>query len=124
MMAIDGTAEVSDGIAEIFPTSHRHRPTRDNCPGGLPFAGATEDRCLLVEVQGELCGIHTDWDIALRVTGLGGDPQQTTVWDVMTPHPVRISVDNTLHELTMLMHCHLVRHVPILDEKGEWDCHA
>jgi hypothetical protein len=42
----------------------------------------------------------------------------------MTPHPVRISVDNTLHELTMLMHCHLVRHVPMLDEKGEWDCHA
>jgi hypothetical protein len=46
------------------------------------------------------------------------------VWDGMTPHPVRISVDNTLHDLTMLMPCHLVRHVPMLDEKGEWDCHA
>jgi CBS domain-containing protein len=75
--------------------------------------------CLLVEERGKLCGILTDRDIALRVTGGGKDPQQTTVWDVMTPNPVRIPVDHTLHELTMLMHRAHVRRMPIIDESGK-----
>jgi CBS domain-containing protein len=74
--------------------------------------------CLLVEEQGALCGILTDRDIALRVTGRGKDPQQTTVWDIMTPNPVRIPVDSTLHELTMLMHRQHVRRMPIIDASG------
>jgi CBS domain-containing protein len=74
--------------------------------------------CLLVEEHGKLCGILTDRDIALRVTGQGKDPQQTTVWNVMTPNPVRIRADHTLHELTMLMHQEHVRRVPILDGSG------
>jgi CBS domain-containing protein len=74
--------------------------------------------CLLVEEHSKLCGILTDRDIALRVTGQGKDPQQTTVWDVITPNPVRIQADHTLHELTMLMHEEHVRRVPILDGSG------
>jgi CBS domain-containing protein len=75
--------------------------------------------CLLVEMQGKLCGILTDRDIALKVTGGGRDPQQTTVWEVMTPNPIRIAVDHTLHELTSLMHREHVRRVPIIDESGK-----
>jgi CBS domain-containing protein len=75
--------------------------------------------CLLVEEQGALCGMLTDRDIALRVTGRGRDPGQTTVWDVMTPNPVRMSVDRTLHELTTLMHRQHVRRVPIIDATGK-----
>ena len=36
----------------------------------------------------------------------------------MTPNPVRIRADHTLHELTMLMHQEHVRRVPILDGSG------
>lgn len=74
--------------------------------------------CLLVEEQGKLCGILTDRDIALRVTGQGKDPQLTHVGTVMTANPVRIPVSSTLHELTMLMHGQRVRRVPIIDESG------
>ena len=75
--------------------------------------------CLLVEEQGELCGILTGRDMALRVMGLGRDPQQTMVWNLMTPNPVRIAVDRTLHELITLMHRQHVRRVPIIDETGK-----
>jgi CBS domain-containing protein len=75
--------------------------------------------CLLVEEHGKPCGILTYRGIALRVTGQGKDPQQTTVWDVMTPNPVRIRVDHTLHELTMLMHQEHVRRVPIFYGSGK-----
>lgn len=71
--------------------------------------------CLAVEAEGKLCGILTDRDIALKVTEARKDPEQTTVQEVMTPNPVRISVDQSLQELTALMHSRQVRRVPIVD---------
>ncbi len=74
--------------------------------------------CLLVEEHGKLEGILTDRDIALRVTGRGRYPEQTSVGQVMTTNPVCISIDSTLHELTALMHSRHVRRVPIVDGTG------
>ena len=71
--------------------------------------------CLVAEREGKLCGIVTDRDIALRVTGARRDPETTTVKDIMTPDPVRISVDKDLHHLTALMHAYHVRRVPIIN---------
>jgi CBS domain-containing protein len=71
--------------------------------------------CLVVEQAGKLCGIVTDRDIALRVTGAKRDPDQTKVKDIMTPDPIRISVDKDLHHLTAMMHAYHVRRVPIVN---------
>lgn len=71
--------------------------------------------CLIAEQDGKLCGIVTDRDIALRIVGAGRDPQQTTVSEIMTPNPIRISVDKDLHHLTALMRAYHVRRVPIVD---------
>jgi len=70
--------------------------------------------CLIAEREGKLCGIITDRDIALRVTGGKRDPDKTKVEDVMTPDPIRVSVDKDLHHLTALMHAYHVRRVPIV----------
>jgi CBS domain-containing protein len=71
--------------------------------------------CLIAEREGKLCGIVTDRDIALRVTGAKRDPDKTKVKDIMTPDPIRISFDKDLHHLTELMHAYHVRRVPIVD---------
>lgn len=71
--------------------------------------------CMVVQEDGEICGILTDRDIALKVAGESRDARQTKVGEVMTPNPVCISVDSNLHELTRLMHAHHVRRVPIVD---------
>jgi CBS domain-containing protein len=70
---------------------------------------------LVAEKDGKLCGIVTDRDIALRVTGAGKDPRTTLVKEIMTPDPIRISVDKQLHHLTALMHACHVRRVPIVN---------
>ena len=70
---------------------------------------------LVAERDGKLCGILTDRDIALRVVGALRDPRATLVKDIMTPDPIRISVNKTLHHLTSLMHAYHVRRVPIVD---------
>jgi CBS domain-containing protein len=71
--------------------------------------------CLIVEDNGKLCGIVTDRDIALKVAGALRDPQRTTVREIMTTDPIRISVDKDLRHLTSLMHAFHVRRVPIVN---------
>jgi CBS domain-containing protein len=71
--------------------------------------------CLIAEREGRLCGIVTDRDIALRVAGAKRDPDKTMVKDIMTPDPIRISVDKDLHHLTAMMHAYHVRRVPIVN---------
>ena len=72
--------------------------------------------CLIVESGEKLCGVITDRDIALKVTGAQRDPQKTIVKDIMTTDPIRIFVDKDLHHLTSLMHAYHVRRVPIVNE--------
>lgn len=70
---------------------------------------------LVVEGEGKLCGIITDRDIALKVVGASRDPQNTTVKEIMTADPIRVSVDKDLRHLTSLMHAFHVRRVPIVN---------
>jgi predicted transcriptional regulator len=70
--------------------------------------------CLIAE-RGQALRHVTDRDIALRVTGAKRDPDKTKVKDIMTPDPIRISVDKDLHQLTELMHAYNVRRVPIVN---------
>jgi CBS domain-containing protein len=72
--------------------------------------------CLVAVENGNLSGILTDRDVALKVTGEKKDPQQTKVRDVMSANPQHIAVSKTLHDLTWLMHTYHVRRVPIVDE--------
>ena len=71
--------------------------------------------CLIAEREGRLCGIVTDRDIALRVAGAKRDPDKTMVKEIMTPDPIRISVDKDLRQLTAMMHAYHVRRVPIVN---------
>jgi CBS domain-containing protein len=71
--------------------------------------------CLVVENHGKLCGILTDRDIALKVTGEDKEPLTTMVEEVMTRDPVRISVTRNVQDLVSLMHAQHVRRVPIVD---------
>jgi CBS domain-containing protein len=70
---------------------------------------------LVVEHDGKLCGILTDRDIALKVAGALRDPQKTTVKEIMTADPIRVSVNKDLRHLTSLMHAFHVRRVPIVN---------
>jgi CBS domain-containing protein len=54
--------------------------------------------CLLIEEHSKLCGILTDRDIALRVTGQGRTHSRPRSGRHVTPNPVRIQADHTLHE--------------------------
>ena len=88
---------------------------RSNIVDACRLMGGNNIGCMVVEEDGRLCGVLTDRDIALKVAGERKDPEKTKVGQVMTPDPVCISVDKDLHELTILMHAHHVRRVPIVN---------
>jgi CBS domain-containing protein len=75
--------------------------------------------CLVVEERGKMCGILTDRDVALKVSGKSKDPQKNRVREIMSYSPVRIPVDKDVRELVSLMKTHHVRRVPIVDGVDE-----
>ena len=75
--------------------------------------------CIIVEGDGKLVGIITDRDVALKVAGTARDPLTTRVDEVMSPDPIRISVDRDVRSLTALLHAYHVRRIPIVDSFNE-----
>jgi CBS domain-containing protein len=70
---------------------------------------------IVVENSGKLAGIITDRDIALKVAGAARDPFTTKVGEIMSPDPIRISVERDLQSLNALLHAYHVRRIPIVD---------
>jgi CBS domain-containing protein len=75
--------------------------------------------CVIVQERKKVCGMLTDRDVALKVTGDNRDPRQTKVREIMSRNPVRIQVDSDLQHLTNLMRVHHVRRVPVVDGVDE-----
>lgn len=74
--------------------------------------------CLVVTQANRPVGILTDRDVALRVTGAGLDPAQTTVESVMTPRPCVLEEELGLFEALEIMKDRGVRRFPVVDPHG------
>jgi CBS domain-containing protein len=64
---------------------------------------------------GELVGIVTDRDIAVRVVAAGRDPKQTHVADVATGDPHCVEPDESLDDAYERMATWRVRRLPVVD---------
>jgi CBS domain-containing protein len=71
----------------------------------------------VVEENGNLVGIVTDRDIALRVVAAARDPKKTQVGEILTEHPVVVLPDDPLADALELMASHQVRRLPVVDDK-------
>ena len=102
-------------VAKLLSKTSSKNFTGDEYYRGVPADGAKQYRLLDCRAGGQALRHRHDRDIALRVTGAKRDPDKTKVKDIMTPDPIRISVDKDLHHLTELMHAYNVRRVPIVN---------
>jgi CBS domain-containing protein/uncharacterized protein (DUF2267 family) len=71
---------------------------------------------VLVEEKGELRGIATDRDLAVRVIGRGLDAPTTPLVAVMTQGPSTLPVEETEENAAELMRRRRVRRVPIVED--------
>lgn len=72
---------------------------------------------LLVLENDALSGIVTERDV-LRIVAEGHEPKSVSLRDVMTPGPVTIRPDATLHEAASIMFDKWFRHLPVVDDSG------
>jgi CBS domain-containing protein/uncharacterized protein (DUF2267 family) len=70
---------------------------------------------VLIEEKGELRGIVTDRDLAIRVTGKGLDPPETPLVAIMTNEPTTLSVTESEERAAEMMRARRVRRLPLLD---------
>lgn len=65
--------------------------------------------------NGELVGIFSERDLMTKVLVRGHDPHTTKVETVMSPDPLRVAPDASIHDCMVLMKQHKFRHLPICD---------
>lgn len=70
---------------------------------------------IIVQDSGQVRGIVTDRDVALRVVGRRLPPEQTRLRDIMTPEPTTAAVDGSEEEAIAAMRARHVRRVPVVD---------
>jgi CBS domain-containing protein len=73
---------------------------------------------LVVDRSGNLCGIVTDRDIALRVAG-GNKRPTAKLKDICTPDPLSIGATEGLESAVQMMRDNNVRRLPVMDGKGK-----
>src|SRR3569832_766748 len=71
-------------------------------------------RSVLVIDDGDLVGIVTQGDCAIKVLLPGLDAKQTPVGQVMTGNPVTVKLDDPLQGCMALMAARGFRHLPVL----------
>lgn len=71
---------------------------------------------VLVMREGELAGIVTDRDLAVRALGQGLDPNNTPVSQVMSPNVVTLPSKASTEDALNMMKMHNIRRVPLVDD--------
>lgn len=69
---------------------------------------------LLVMEEHLLLGIFTERDYARKIILHGKSSADTSLSEVMTPHPITISPDDTLDHCMLLMTDKHIRHLPVV----------
>ena len=73
-------------------------------------------RAVLVIDDGQLMGIVSQGDCAIKVLLPHNNPAQVVVSKVMTPNPLTVSLANSLDEcMAIMVHKH-IRHLPVLEK--------
>jgi len=70
---------------------------------------------VLVQENGELCGIVTDRDLVVRCLAEQEDPSETAIGELCSEELVTVEVDASVEEAVLLMTRHAVRRVPVLE---------
>jgi CBS domain-containing protein len=70
---------------------------------------------VIVTEGGQVRGIVTDRDIALRAVAAEADPRTMTIGEVMTRDPVTLAPDDDMKAAEGLMRVHAVKRLPVVD---------
>jgi CBS domain-containing protein len=100
----DAMTESPRAMSTSDPVVNAARMMREDHVGSLPVVD-----------NGQLVGMITDRDIAIRVVAEGAEAETTQVGSVYTPEPVTIAPDADIDEALRLMARHQIRRLPVVE---------
>jgi len=72
---------------------------------------------IVIQEKGQIAGILTDRDLAVRVVGRGLDPRNTTVSDVMSSPVITLSVNDSQQDAIGIMQDKNIRRIPLVEQQ-------
>lgn len=100
------------------------RPVRalgpdDSCLDAAQLMRSENIGSVVVAHDGEPVGLVTDRDLAMRVLADAQDPKELRLGEIMSPHPIFISVRRGLDDAIAIMRDLGVRRLPVVGENGQ-----
>ncbi len=92
------------------------------CPSNASVASAAVEMrdkdagAILIEDQGDLCGIVTDRDIAVGVVAQGKDPGGTKVGELCHGEVATLEPDASVDDAVQLMRDKKIRRIPVVED--------
>lgn len=78
------------------------------------------DGSMAVVEGSRIVGIFTERDLMRRVVVEGLDPASTPLSEVMTSPVFSVTDETSIREATKMMRTHHIRHLPVVDERGDY----
>jgi CBS domain-containing protein len=88
----------------------------DSTEDGLKMMRDNRVRAVLVMDDGQLVGIVSQGDCAIKVLLPHRDPKLTRISEIMTPNPLTVTLSNSLEECMAIMAHKHIRHLPVVEQ--------
>jgi CBS domain-containing protein len=88
----------------------------DSTEDGLKMMRDNRVRAVLVMDDGQLVGIVSQGDCAIKVLLPHRDPKVTRISEIMTPNPLTVTLSNSLEECMAIMAHKHIRHLPVVEQ--------
>ncbi|MEI6705309.1 MAG: CBS domain-containing protein [Deltaproteobacteria bacterium] len=88
----------------------------DSTEDALKMMRDNRVRAILVMDDGQLAGIVSQGDCAIKVLLPHRDPKLTRISEIMTPNPFTVSLSNSLEECMAIMAHKHIRHLPVVEQ--------
>ena len=72
---------------------------------------------LLIVDNGKFVGIFTERDYARKLILKGKSSKETLIREVMTEHPITVTLDNSIEECMKIMSDKKIRHLPVMENE-------
>jgi len=105
-------------IAELINPNVETLPRSATCVDAARLMRGQNIGSVVVANDREPVGVLTDRDLAVRVMAEARDPAKVRVEDVMSPHPIFLSVRRSLDEAIATMRDLGVRRLPVVNDGG------
>jgi len=107
---------VAQSIEEVMMSNPRTVDAGDSVADAARIMAEADIGAVIVVDDGQVCGIVTDRDIAVRAVAEGRDPSSTKVSEVATGSPKTLSPDESVEDAEKAMREQDVRRLPVVED--------